>query len=128
MGRKGKKRREWKLPPALKAKRAAEKEALRKVSREGFSEAFIANEQQKPPSLLQRRLTEARDLGYKDGYAYAENYWKAKYDAAEAKLASRTAAQENIKAARDFLSMAGQTIQAFAQVCLSQTDSQGKQA
>ena len=128
MGRKGKKRREWKLPPALKAKRAAEKEALRKATREGFSEAFIANEQQKPLSKMQIRLNNARDLGYKDGYAYAENFWKAKYEAAEAKLASRAGAEANLKAARDFLSVAGQTIQAFAQVCLSQTDSQGKQA
>ena len=128
MGRKGKKRREWKLPPALKAKRAAEKEALRKATREGFSEAFIANEQQKPLSKMQIKLSEAYDRGYKEGYAYAENYWKRKYEEAGAKLTNRTAAQENIKAARDFLSVAGQTIQAFAQVCLSQTDSQGKQA
>ena len=106
------------------------KKKERTTARRMIGEAFVATNfgPEKKISKMQQRLNNARDLGYKDGYAYAEGYWKAKYDAAEAKLASRTAAQENIKAARDFLSVAGQTIQAFAQVCLSQTDSQGKQA
>ena len=125
MGRKAKRKGGWKLTKEQEAKRIAalkERAAARRAAAEGSWPGEAAVTEKMSETQI------ARDLGYKDGYAYAENYWKRKYEEAEAKLTSRMAAQENIKAARDFLSMAGQTIQAFAQVCLSQTDSQGKQA
>ena len=74
------------------------------------------------------RQEEIFDRGWQLGYAEAQRQSEQATKELQRKLDSRQAAQDNIKAARDFLAMAGQTIQAFAQVCLSQTDSQGKQA
>ena len=127
MGRK-KRRGGWKLTKEQEAKRIAALQARAAARRAAPQEYSGPWPGEAAVTQKMSKLQIARDLGYKDGYAYAENFWKAKYEAAEAKLASRAGAEANLKAARDFLSVAGQTIQAFAQVCLSQTDSQGKQA
>ncbi len=79
------------------------------------------------PTKRQRELGVARQDGYVQGYQVGQREQEAEIAKLKATLKDRQHQLENLKVARDFLSAAGQTIDAYTRALMSQTPSQGSQ-